>query len=287
MSVWKKFYLFLKVVIGLAVLGVIFATFEFVQTARAALTPEVTTEEIKQALEQANSVDLQPGEKVFARARDLLATGNLVDGRKKLTEILNFHPTTRSASEARRILGEMNLDELLDPTNMKNKSLYEVKRGDSFIPIVNRNETSFELLMSLNNLSDFRGLHPGDELLAMPLNFTVVVDLDNKTVELWEDDSFVKAYPIQELDSERKIKTGETSLSGKMGLANGRSYPESRTQYREAEKVLTIDGRTLQIRQESDEEDLGDAAFLRASDMEELAMLVRRGNAVIIRKRGE
>ena len=287
MNFWRKLYLFFKVIVAVAVLGVVFSAFKFVSGARAALTPKVTTEDIRRTLENASAVDLQPGEKIFARARDLLATGNLREGSKKLQEILNFHPTTRSAAEARRILGEIKLDELLDPNNMDNKVVYEVKRGDSFIPIVSRTDTSFELLMYLNNLKDLRTLHPGDEFITMPLNFTVIVDLDEESVQLWDGDEFIKAYPIQKLDSERKIKTGTVKLSGKLGAANGRTYPESRSQYRTADKVLTISGRSLQIRSETEDENLGDAAFLSPPDMEELAMLVRTGNEVVIRRRGQ
>jgi hypothetical protein len=56
---------------------------------------------------------VDPGEKAFQKAHELLALGDINEAREKLTAIVNVFPTSSRAPSARRIVGEMNLDEIL------------------------------------------------------------------------------------------------------------------------------------------------------------------------------
>ena len=89
-------------------------------------------------LDSAELPDIDPGEKAFQKAHELLALGKTDEAREKLTTIVNVFPTSSSAPIARRIVGEMNLDEILSTTHMEGKKTHIVKRGNSFLGIAAR-----------------------------------------------------------------------------------------------------------------------------------------------------
>ena len=72
-------------------------------------------------LDSAELPDIDPGEKAFQKAHELLALGKLPEARDKLTSIVNSYPSSSSAPIARQIVGEMNLDELLSTSRMDGK----------------------------------------------------------------------------------------------------------------------------------------------------------------------
>ena len=79
---------------------------------------------------------------------------------------------------------------------MSNKSLYEVKRGDSYLAIAARHETTLDLLVYLNGLMDLRSLQPKDELIVMPLNLKFLIDPNKKVLSLWDGERFLKEYSL-------------------------------------------------------------------------------------------
>ncbi|MDB4295835.1 LysM peptidoglycan-binding domain-containing protein, partial [Akkermansiaceae bacterium] len=82
------------------------------------------------------------GEREFSRAVELIAMERLGDAREKLLFIQNLHADSEFGPEARRILGEINLDEVLSVENMENKSIHVVKSGDTFLRIANKYNTT-------------------------------------------------------------------------------------------------------------------------------------------------
>ena len=57
-------------------------------------------------------------------------SAKLAEAREKLTAIVNVFPSSSSAPIARRIVGEMNLDEILSTSHMEGKKIHVVKRGE-------------------------------------------------------------------------------------------------------------------------------------------------------------
>ncbi|MDB4354105.1 LysM peptidoglycan-binding domain-containing protein [Akkermansiaceae bacterium] len=243
--------------------------------------------------ENAGSV-FKRGEREFNRAVELIAMERLDDAREKLLFIQNLHADSEFGPEARRILGEINLDELLSVENMENKKVHTVVPGDNFIKIAQQYNTTLDCIMFLNGLLDTRGLHPGDEIIVMPLDFKLVIDLPRESVALFHRDSdkkehvFVKEYPIIKYDLP---KLGSRSLfskvSTKVGEVNGESFQPIRSKYRNGIKVLGMKVARLhtQLRPlpKIDDVDPGSGVFLDYSAMEELAMLIRIGNEVEIK----
>jgi len=249
---------------------------------------------LEQIVQDNEIIGFEPGQREFNRALQLIALEKLDEAREKLLFIQNLYPDSSQGPEARRILGEINLDEILSVENMFNKQVHIVAPGEGYLKIATVNETTLDSIMFLNGLLDMRALHTGDELIVMPLDFKLVVDLKRGRVELFHRDRekkehiFVKDYPIRKLDvGKLPSRAIQTKVSRKQGELNGRSFQPTHPSYRHAVKMLGFNvGNTfLQLRPvpEAGAGDPGRGIFLLASDMEELSMLIRIGNEVEVK----
>ena len=155
-------------------------------------------EKLKTKTEEGGSSGNEPGEKAFQRAKELLAEESMEEAEEKMKYIVSFYPSAECATECRRILGEINLDRLLDPDWLDGKEVVTVRPGDTFSRIIAQNKTTMDSLVHLSKLkrSDHRSLHPGDKLTVMPMEMRVVIDLRLNTLTIWRGGEFVKEYPI-------------------------------------------------------------------------------------------
>jgi hypothetical protein len=241
------------------------------------------------ALPEANTdlPEIDPGEKVFEKAADLIAVDKLAEAREKLELVVNLYPRSKAAPEARRIVGEMNLDELLSTAHMEGKAVHIVRPGESFIGIAAKHETTLDCIMHLNGLMDLKGLHPGEELVVMPLRLRVVVEPGRKALSIWEGGRFIKEYRLISAAT-GALKGGlQTKISTKSGLSGNRRVTPGMKDYRHSAKVFALEKSTLQIRSlapgEGGEAPSSPGFFVSAEDGEELSLLLRPGNEVEIR----
>ena len=131
----------IKVIAAVVVMAVLAATFFLVERLREesaepqlGVIPEISS----------GATLVKPGEIAFERARELLATGQFAEAREKLEFLVGVYPSSASASEARRILGELNLDDLLSTEVMEGKIMYKVKSGDNFTRIAQNHDTTLD-----------------------------------------------------------------------------------------------------------------------------------------------
>lgn len=283
----RGFLSLLKIFAAILVLLVLGALVFFLKKFREDYaTPVANFEQMAQ-----DNIGFEPGQREFNRALELIALQRLDEAREKLLFIQNLYPDSGHGSEARRILGEINLDEILSVENMTNKKVHTVKPGEGYLRIATENDTTLDSIMFLNGLLEMGPLHTGDELIVMPLDFKLVIDLTNRRVELFHRDQekkehvFAKDYPIEKFDIGRFSGTSvQSTISRKLGELNGRSFQPTQSAYRHAEKILGFNfGNTfVQLRQAptGEGEETGRGIFLTAPDMEELSMLIRIGNEV-------
>ncbi len=235
-------------------------------------------------LDSAELPDIDPGEKAFQKAHELLALGKLCEAREKLTAIVNVFPTSSSAPVARRIVGEMNLDEIFSTTHMEGKKSHIVKRGNSFLGIAAEYGTSLDSIMHLNGMMELKNIQPGEELIVMPLNFRLLIEPQRKALSVWDGARFIREYPIIHLDIQGKLVTGKTTISSKLAELGGRQVAPQSKDYRAADKVIQIAKPSLQIRGATGMADaLPHGIILHTHDMEEISLLTRVGNEVEIR----
>jgi len=274
----------IKVIAAAIVLAVLAATFFLVERLRE----ESASPQLGVVPEIPSGVTLvKPGEIAFDRARELLATGQFKEAREKLEFLVGVYPSSLRASEARRILGELNLDDLLSTEVMEGKVMYKVKSGDNFTRIAQSHDTTLDCIMHMNGLQRMDKLFPGDELVLLPLNFNIKIDVPRKLLSLYREGRLLKSYELLHA----KAREGGGELRSKIGqkiglLASGGSVsPVKFESYRNARKVLILDHRGLQLREvtDSDQEEVSRGFFLSGADIEELALLLRVGNEVEVR----
>lgn len=242
----------------------------------------------------ANLPEIDPGAKVFEKARELIAVGDLPAARERLRTVVSIYPRSKAAPEARRIVGEMNLDELLSVSNMEGKEIHIVRSGESFLGIAAKHNTSLDCIMYLNGLMDLKGLHPGEEMIVMPLELRVLIEPGRKALSLWNGGKFVKEYPLLSAGMGGHKGGLRTKIASKSGFSGDRRVTPGMPEYRESVKTFTLEKSSLQIRSaephaekdDGPEADPGTGFLLSAEDAEELALLLRPGNEVEIRAAG-
>jgi hypothetical protein len=249
----------------------------------ARITDGQSDAEFASMLDSAEMPDIDPGEKAFQKAHELLALGRLSEAREKLTAIVNVFPSSSAAPVARRIVGEMNLDEILSASHMTGKQVHTVKRGDSFLGIAAKYNTTIDCLTHLNSMMEIRGIQPGDELIVMPLDFRLLIEPRRKTLSLWDGGRFIREYSMVHLGGHAAGPQRTTIGSKSAELDGKRVLPQSKD-YRSAAKVIQITKPALQIRGWDGQGDKpGGWILLRPQDMEEISLLTRVGNEVEIR----
>ncbi|MCP5535705.1 MAG: LysM peptidoglycan-binding domain-containing protein [Akkermansiaceae bacterium] len=243
--------------------------------------------ELKQKAEQGIRSDNEPGEKAFQRVKELLAMESMVEAEEKLKYIVSFYPSAKCAPEARRILGEINIDRLLDPEWKEGKKVITVKSGDTFTRIVNENQTTMDSLVHLSKLmrADPRSLHPGDKLTVMPLEMRLVIDVRRKTCTLWNEGEFIKEYPLLGVAYKGKGAVTRLKIGQIRGWYRGKFHPVHSEEYLASSKVVELSDKSLAIRaiSKDDKGDFGNGFFLSPADMEEIPLILRPGNDVEIR----
>ncbi|MBT8037861.1 MAG: LysM domain-containing protein [Verrucomicrobiae bacterium] len=292
-----RIILIIKAIAGSLVLGAMGGTAYLMQEYTGTVTemPGTVMEQqrqvelnLKQKAEQGIKADNEPGEKAFKRAKDLLAMGSMAAAEEKLKYIVSFYPSAMCAPAARKILGEINVDRLLDPDWKKGKSVIQVKSGDTFTRIVRQNKTTMDSLVHLSKLmrADHRSLHPGDKLTVMPLEMRVVIDLRRKTLTLWRGEEFIKEYPVKKVAYRGKAAVKRLKIDSIRGWHGGKVYPSHAEEYTGSNKVITLSDKSLAIRAVSDEnqDDMAMGFLLSRADVEELPLLLRPSNDIEIRQ---
>lgn len=299
-----RLWTLIKLVAGAVVLGVAVFTVMLVWHVRqeplggifSELVPVQFDPRPIDTLPQADATlpEIDPGAKVFEKAREMIAVGDLAGAREKLRTVVSVYPRSKAAPEARRIVGEMNLDDLLSASRMEGKTVHVVRAGESFLGIAAQHNTTLDCIMHLNGLLDLKGLHPGEELIVMPLELRVQIDPSRKVLSLWDGGRFVKEYPLRAMDLAGLTGALRTKIASKSGLVGNRRVTPGMKDYRDSMKMFSLEKSSLQIRALPPETEAADGAdlspgagfHLAVEDIEELALLLRPGNEVEIRAPG-
>ena len=243
-----------------------------------------TDSEVAQMLDATTIPDFDPGEKTFQKAHELLAMSRIPDAREKLTTIVNVYPSSSSAPLARRIVGEINLDELLSPSHMQGKSLHVVKPGDSFFGIAAKYDTTLDCIMNLNSMMELKSLHPGDELFVMPLNFRLLLEPGRQALSVWEGGRFIREYLVVQMGEGIPPSAKATKISSKFAEYDGKNVRSTSKNFRAADKIIQFEKPPLQIRAINEADSpLPGCVLLQPHDMEEVSLLTRVGNVMEIR----
>jgi len=263
------------------------------------LKPHTQMEKELAGIKKTEMPRLDPGAKRFDAAVALISDKKVQEGRDALYKLLQQFPDSPTCAEAKRIIGEINLDELFSLNQKAGKKDYIVQPGDSLALIATRQSTNVDMIVRLNGLMSTM-LQPGDHLMIVPLDFSVVVDVSDRTVTLrrkaGDKEYYFKEYRAREVRLPPGMRApAEMEIKGKSAVADGKSILSTDPRYVDAEKWLPgsragVVLRTLPppkaipvpdpkappavadiVVQES-------GVFLERADLEELFALVRNGS---------
>ena len=233
-------------------------------------------------LEVGEMIDIEPGDKAFQKAAEMLATGKITEAREKLLFLINYYPSSNAAPEARHILSEMNMDDFLSLRNNPHLVTHKVVRGDSYLAIATKNQSTLDCIMHFNGLMELSPLQPGDELLVMPLILRITIEPKREALTLWNKGTFLKEYRVLKSVGV-PLAVFSTKIESKGGVYQNKKIAPGMKDYRASEKTITL-GRGLHI--VADTEGSGSTVHgfhLDPADTEELALLLCVGNEVEIR----
>lgn len=206
------------------------------------LQPEKAIQAEMAGMKKSDMPRIDPGAKRFEVAVEQIKQGRINEGRELLYKMLQQFPDSATCTEAKRIIGEINLDELYSINHKVGKKDYIVQPGDSLALIASKQGTNMDMLVRLNGLMGIT-LQPGDHLTLVPLDFSVVVDVSDKTVTLrrksGDKEYFFKEYRAVDLRLPPSMKVpAEMEIKGKSAVSDGKSVLSTDPRYVDAEKWL-------------------------------------------------
>lgn len=228
------------------------------------------------------------GKRHFDEAVELLKEGELVSARDRLRYLMTYFPESKTFHEAKRVVGEVNLDLLLSNIPQPKKTIYTVKRGDALVTIARRNRTTIDYIMRANGKTTAL-IYPDEELVVYPLEFRVEIDLEKKLITVYDEDLFFKEYEITGTNLPPDLKAPiSTTIQEKVAWFGERPLNFTDANYMNCSKWIRTGKIGLFIRKgaaEGEEED--SSAFgvkVSKADMEELFTILRIGAKVSLVK---
>lgn len=237
---------------------------------------------------------VDPGAKRFDAAVGEIRAGRLDAGREALYNLLRQFPESPTCAEARRIIGEINLDRLFSPTYLEGKVDYIVQPGDKgLLAIASKFKTSLDAITRLNGL---RGstIHPGDHLLIMPMDFDFAVQVNDKKLVVLRQNRFFAEYEAVDVRLPQGFRVpAQLKVGIKSASADGKTLGPTDGGYLEADKWIPSSRpgvviRTVPAARAVAAEATAPAAtaappasehgiFLRREDLEEVFAMARSG----------
>ena len=179
-----------------------------------------------------------PGARRFEAAMDLVRGGKLADARTALYKLLQQFPKSATCAEAKRILGEMNMDALCAQDTSGGKQDYVVQKGDKLLSIAARNHTSIEAIARFNSLTSIN-LQPGEHLFLIPLDFDLVLSASTGKLTLLQDGLFFKEYqPLSSSVGPGTKVPAELSIGGKSAVLEGKQITPTSRDFMTADKSI-------------------------------------------------
>ncbi|MES2594815.1 MAG: LysM peptidoglycan-binding domain-containing protein [Verrucomicrobiota bacterium] len=206
------------------------------------LKPEDAIQQEIASIKKVDMPRIDPGAKRFELAVEQIKQGRINEGREALYKMLQQFPDSATCAEAKRIIGEINLDELFSTNQKSGKKDYIVQPRDSLNLIADRQNTNVSMIVRINGLMGAT-LQPGDHLTIVPLDFSVDVDVSDKTVTLLRNVGdkryFFKEYTAVDLRLPPGMKAPvEMEIKGKTAVADGKQVISTDPRYVDSEKWL-------------------------------------------------
>ncbi len=251
--------------------------------------PESERKKTIETLMKKEGPKVDPGKKVYEQALKFIRQGEPNAARTNLNEILEVHRDSSRYKAARRLAGEVNMDQLYARTPMPGKLEYTVgrTRQDNLNSIAIRFRTTVPFIKRVNHLLG-PVIHPGDRLVLYPLDFEVEVDVAGRTFTLSREGRFFKSYTILDHSLPAPTLPARTYIGAVGGWLEGKGVRPDDERFALARKYLQTTSTGVrpgvyfcEAPQESQNGTEKPATpggiYLAAEDIEELATILRPG----------
>ncbi len=248
---------------------------------------------------------VDPGARRFDAAIEQIKGGSITEGRDLLYKLLVQFPDSATCPEARRIIGEINMDQLFSPSYTAGKAQHIVQPGENLGRIADKYHTNIDFIIRLNAMMSTT-LQPGDRLTVAPIEFNLEINAPKKRVTLrrkiGDKDYEFKFYNAQDivLPPGTKILT-EYEIGNKTAQIDGKAIPSTDPRYMDAEKWIpsTKPGLTFRLPPVPKATAVVEAPagsttapalapppetgiFLDHQDLEEIFSLIRKGSKLVL-----
>ncbi len=138
------------------------------------------------------------GIRQFAKAVDLLEEGELIAAREQLYYLMQYYPDSATFADAKRIVGEINVDLLLSEIPIEGKSEYVIKSGDALSRIARNNNCTINYIMRVSGrTTSTASIQVGERLTVYPLDqFSMVIDQSDRTIRVEWQGRLLKEYTV-------------------------------------------------------------------------------------------
>ena len=225
----------------------------------------------------------------FATCLDIQKKGDTAATRAALTGFLDHFPRSTKADEARDLLGEINAKLFLSQTPAPEKQTYVVAKNDVLNRVAMRTRSTPELIYRSNHLSGTM-LRIGRQLVIPPADFSAVISLREKKVTLFTAKHFFKQYRILALPAREAAGTAPVpkrvgrvvSKFATDATGNRVSFQDKNYAGASHEITLSIPGHSLYALPTDTQKPVRSGLGLAPADMEEIAVLLKKNDAVTI-----
>jgi LysM repeat protein len=229
-----------------------------------------------------------PGIALLEQGKQLIAKGDIEDGKRLLISIFQSFPKSVKADEARKTIGDMNIQDFFSPQPSADKKEYIVARGDSIAKIAAKTKAAPELIFKANGLEGLM-IQPGQKFIIPSGQFTVQIFLGAQAVELLNHGQFFLWFKSLDFNLPPNIKPGQLKVIGKEAWSgNARvSFGERKFIGSSRWVVLSQNGITLYSETSPNIPNVTKPRFgiqLAPEDMEELFALLPKETLVTISK---
>lgn len=214
----------------------------------------------------------------FEKAAQLQKSGDVEGARAAFFDFLKNYPDAPKASEARRIIGEINSSQFFSPSASPDKVAYTVVSRDSLAKIAAKFKSSPELIFRVNNL-DSINLQIGQQLYIPQLQVTVDVDRKAGLVTVNNNGAFFKAYPAV-VKVPHSATATQTKVLDKFATRDSKRVAFGDKNYADCERFVVFSGGVTVRAGEAGA--AGAGITLSPSDMDEIFLLVNRGTPVTL-----
>ena len=145
--------------------------------------------------ETAQPATIDRGPSILTAAAQLQKEDKLFEARDKAYEVLDQSSNKAARAGAEALLGDVNVQLLLSPRMMPEKTDYTIQPGDSINALAKKFGTTVETIQKGNRVTS-SVIRPGDRLRIFTGKFSIRVSKKDNTLVLMMNDKFFKRYAV-------------------------------------------------------------------------------------------